>query len=149
VYTVSSLLWSTGNFSDCLIGNKKKLDLEKSSTFPKLCRIQSVFLLKNIYKILSGFRVIIHGILLIIVFIGFSQIVTTINYSAIYNSRSPDSAVGIATGRELDDRGVEVRVPLGSRIFSHPCRPHRLWGPPPTYPMGTGGSFSCGKAAGA
>jgi hypothetical protein len=31
---------------------------------------------------------------------------------------SGDSAVGIATGRGLDDRGVGIRVPVGSRMFS-------------------------------
>jgi hypothetical protein len=40
-----------------------------------------------------------------------------------------DSAVGIATGYGLDDRGVGVRVPVGARIFTSPCRPDRLWGP--------------------
>jgi hypothetical protein len=30
----------------------------------------------------------------------------------------------------LDDRGVGVRVPIGSRIFSSPRRPDRFWGPP-------------------
>jgi hypothetical protein len=44
--------------------------------------------------------------------------------------RSRDSAVGVATGYGLDDRGVGVRVPVGSRIFTFPCRPDRLWGPP-------------------
>jgi hypothetical protein len=43
--------------------------------------------------------------------------------------RSRDSVVGIATGYRLDDRGVGVRVPVGSRIFSSPRRPDRLWGP--------------------
>jgi hypothetical protein len=38
--------------------------------------------------------------------------------------------VGIATGYGLDDRGVKVQVPLGLRIFTSPCRPDRLWGPP-------------------
>jgi hypothetical protein len=37
--------------------------------------------------------------------------------------RSRDSAVGIATGYGLDDRGVGVRVPVGSRIFSTSSRP--------------------------
>jgi hypothetical protein len=46
----------------------------------------------------------------------------------IYRSR--DSSVGIATGYGLDDRGVGVRVPVGSRIFSSPRLPDRLWGPP-------------------
>jgi hypothetical protein len=40
---------------------------------------------------------------------------------------SRDSAVGIATGYGLDDRGVGVRVPLGSRIFSSPRRPDPLY----------------------
>jgi hypothetical protein len=34
-----------------------------------------------------------------------------------------DSVVGIATGYGLDERGVGVRVPLGSRIFSTSSRP--------------------------
>jgi hypothetical protein len=37
-----------------------------------------------------------------------------------------DSAVGIASGYGLDNRGVGVRVPVGSRIFSSPRRPDRL-----------------------
>jgi hypothetical protein len=41
-----------------------------------------------------------------------------------------DSSVGIESGYGLDDRGVGVRVPVGSRIFSSPRRPDRLWGPP-------------------
>jgi hypothetical protein len=44
--------------------------------------------------------------------------------------RSRDSTVCIATGYGLNDRGVGVRVPEGSRIFSSPSRPDRLWGPP-------------------
>jgi hypothetical protein len=43
---------------------------------------------------------------------------------------SRDSVVGIATGYGLDDRGVGVRFPVESRIFSSPRRPDRLWGPP-------------------
>jgi hypothetical protein len=45
------------------------------------------------------------------------------------NIRSRDSSVGIATTYGLDDRGVGVRVPVGSRIFSSPNCPDRLWGP--------------------
>jgi hypothetical protein len=41
--------------------------------------------------------------------------------------RNRDSAVSIATGYGLDDRGFGVRVPVGSRIFL--CSPDRLWGP--------------------
>jgi hypothetical protein len=40
------------------------------------------------------------------------------------------SAVGIATGYGLDDRGVGVQVPVGSNIFSSPRRPDHLWVPP-------------------
>jgi hypothetical protein len=41
--------------------------------------------------------------------------------------KSQDSAGGIATGYGLDDRGIEIRVPVGSRSFSSPRRPDRLW----------------------
>jgi hypothetical protein len=44
-------------------------------------------------------------------------------------NRSRDSVVGVATDFGLDNRGVRVRVPVGSRIFSSPCRPDRLCGP--------------------
>jgi hypothetical protein len=43
---------------------------------------------------------------------------------------SQDSAVCIETAYGLDDRGVGVRVPVWSRIFSSPLRPDRLWDPP-------------------
>jgi hypothetical protein len=43
---------------------------------------------------------------------------------------SRDSAVDIATGYGLDDRGVGVWVPVRSRIFSSLRRPDRLWTPP-------------------
>jgi hypothetical protein len=39
---------------------------------------------------------------------------------------SRDSSVGIATSYGLDDRGVGVRVPVGSIIFPTPNRPDRL-----------------------
>jgi hypothetical protein len=60
--------------------------------------------------------------------------------------RSQESAVGIATGYGLDDRGVGVRVPVGARIFSFPSRPD--WVHPTSYQMGTGGSLPGRKAAG-
>jgi hypothetical protein len=41
-------------------------------------------------------------------------------------NRSRDSSVGIATSYGLDDRGIGVRVPVGSRILSSPDRPDRL-----------------------
>jgi hypothetical protein len=40
-----------------------------------------------------------------------------------------DSAVGIATSYGLHDRGVGVRVPVVSRIFSPPRRSDGLWVP--------------------
>jgi hypothetical protein len=46
------------------------------------------------------------------------------------SSQSRDSGVGIARGYGLDDREVGVRAPVGSRIFSSPRRPDRLWGSP-------------------
>jgi hypothetical protein len=65
--------------------------------------------------------------------------------SSIYKTRissgSRDSSAGIATGYGLDDRGVGVRVPVGSRIFSSPCRPDRLWGPHSLLSNGYGGHF--------
>jgi hypothetical protein len=58
------------------------------------------------------------------------------------------SVVGVATGYRLDERGIGVQVPVGSRIFFSPRRPDRLWGPPNILSSGYGGSFSGGKAAG-
>jgi hypothetical protein len=67
----------------------------------------------------------------------------------IYSHGSMDSSVGIATGYGLDDGGVGVRVPEGSRFsFLHVVQTGS--GVHPTsYPMGTQGSFPGGKAAGA
>jgi hypothetical protein len=50
--------------------------------------------------------------------------------TTLETSRSRDSVVGMATSYGLDDRGVGIRVPVGSRIFSFPNRPDRLWDPP-------------------
>jgi hypothetical protein len=62
---------------------------------------------------------------------------------------SLDSTIGIATGYGLDDGEVGVRVLVGSRIFTSPCRPDRLWGPPNFLYNGYRGHFPGGKAAGA
>jgi hypothetical protein len=63
------------------------------------------------------------------------------DYKIIKSIMSRESAVGIATGYGLDDQGVGVRVPLGSRIFSSPRRPDRLWGPPNLLSNGYRGFF--------
>jgi hypothetical protein len=61
---------------------------------------------------------------------------------------SRDSVVGIAIGYGLDDRGVGVRVPVCSRIFSCPSRSDRLWGPPNLLSNGHLGFSLRVKAAG-
>jgi hypothetical protein len=61
----------------------------------------------------------------------------------------PDSAVGIATGYGLDDRGVGVRVPVGQEFSLHHVLQTGSGARPASYPMGTGDSFPGGKAAGA
>jgi hypothetical protein len=49
-------------------------------------------------------------------------------------SRNRDNVVGIATGYGLDDRGIRIRVQVGSRIFSSPRRPDRFWETPSLFP---------------
>jgi hypothetical protein len=66
----------------------------------------------------------------------------------IYESRSRDSVVGIATGYGWGDGGVGVRVPIGARIFFSLRCPDRLWRPPRLI-ENDGGSFPRVKAAGA
>jgi hypothetical protein len=46
-----------------------------------------------------------------------------------YSSLPRGLNFGIDTDYWLGDRGVGVRVPLGARIFTSPCRPHWLWSP--------------------
>jgi hypothetical protein len=45
------------------------------------------------------------------------------------------SVVGLATGYGLDERGVGVRIPVGSRIFTSPYRPDLHRGPPNLLPI--------------
>jgi hypothetical protein len=53
--------------------------------------------------------------------------VQQLSYQYTFMYGPMDRSVGIATGYGLDDRGVGVRVPGGSRIFSSPRRPDWLW----------------------
>jgi hypothetical protein len=63
--------------------------------------------------------------------------------SLAFHIVTKNSVVGIATGYGLDARGVGIRVPVVSKIFSGP--PNLL----SNDPMVTGESFPGGKAAGA
>jgi hypothetical protein len=65
------------------------------------------------------------------------------DYCTLIN-KSRDSVVGIATGYGLDGQGVGVRVPVWARIFTSPCRPNRLWGPPNPLSNGYRGLFPRG-----
>jgi hypothetical protein len=63
--------------------------------------------------------------------------------------RSRDSAVGIATGYELDGSGVGVPVPSVSRISSYPLCACRSYDRPAFYTADTRALFPGDKAAGA
>jgi hypothetical protein len=52
-----------------------------------------------------------------------------ISYTAYPSAMGGGSAVGIATGYWLDDRGVVFRVPVGSKVLTSPYRPCRIWVP--------------------
>jgi hypothetical protein len=54
------------------------------------------------------------------------------------------SSVGIATGHGMDNRRFGARVPVGSRMFTAPYRPDRLWGPPSLRSSGYPGAPSPG-----
>jgi hypothetical protein len=68
----------------------------------------------------------------------YTMVLTSIEWYDFYGNR--DSSVDIVTGYGLGCRGIGVRVPVGIRFVSSPRRPA-------FYPMGTGSSFSGGKAA--
>jgi hypothetical protein len=59
--------------------------------------------------------------------------------------RCRDSVLGIVNGYKMDGRGVGVRVPVWSRIFSSPCCQDRLWGSPNLLSNGYRGYFSRGS----
>jgi hypothetical protein len=52
--------------------------------------------------------------------------------------------VSVATCYGLDYRDVGVRVPIGSRNFSSPRRPDRIWGPPNLLSNWVPGALSAG-----
>jgi hypothetical protein len=65
------------------------------------------------------------------------------------HKKSRDSSVGIALSYRLDDRGSRVRFLAEAGNFSLHHRVQNGSGAhPDSYPMGTRGSFSVGKAAG-
>jgi hypothetical protein len=49
-------------------------------------------------------------------------------YKLYYHGHN--SAVGIATGYKLDDKGAGFLVPVGARNFISPCHPDWFWGLP-------------------
>jgi hypothetical protein len=63
--------------------------------------------------------------------------------------KNRDSVVSIAIGYWLDDRGIGVRDPVRSRIFSSPRRPDGFWYPPSPLSNEYRGLFLRVKAAGA
>jgi hypothetical protein len=65
-----------------------------------------------------------------------------IHYSYVRLPFGQDNSVGITTGYGLDDRGVVVWVPVGSRIFSSSRRPDRFWGPGNLLSNGVSGDLS-------
>jgi hypothetical protein len=63
----------------------------------------------------------------------------------MHRNKCHGRAVGIATDYELNYRGrFGVLVSLGSRIFSSPYSPDRLWGPPSLISNGYQGALSPG-----
>jgi hypothetical protein len=62
--------------------------------------------------------------------------------------KEPRSVVGIATAYGLDNRGIEIRVRIRSRIFISPCHPDRFWDPTNILANGHRVLFLRGNAAG-
>jgi hypothetical protein len=79
---------------------------------------------------------------------GPKKMCTNINRGYL-RTQSEGSVAGIATGYGLDNRGVGVRVLVGSRILSSTNCPDHYGVHPTSFPMGTRGSFPGGKVTGA
>jgi hypothetical protein len=62
------------------------------------------------------------------------------HYKRLFSSMSRGWAVGIANGYGLDGRGVGIRLPVGTGIFSS-RRPDRFWDPPSPLSNGYRGLF--------
>lgn len=58
--------------------------------------------------------------------------------------RNRDSAVSVATGYRLDNRGVEIQVQVGARFFSSLSCPGQFWSPPSLLFSVYKGAFSQG-----
>jgi hypothetical protein len=113
-------------------GYVEQCDVNLNSTVSNLVEIRS-----------TGSRYIYRGMIFLHSVI---KITPTMAYTAYTVSRG--GAVGTVTAYGLDDRGVGVRVPVGSKfsllhIVQTGSRIH-----PASYSMGTGVSFPGGKAAG-
>jgi hypothetical protein len=68
----------------------------------------------------------------------------------MFMCKSHDSLVSLALGYGLDDQGSRVRFLVGAGNFSlHHCVQNGSGAHPASYPVGTRGSFSGGKVAGA
>jgi hypothetical protein len=113
--------------------NEELVYVEENGTYSNCCTIKSANVAFHLAMICflsgPGFKSQRGNQIL---FLCFKQYV----YAAVaplisfLTTSSRDCVVGIATGYGLDDRGVGVRVSMGSKIFSSPRRQDRLWGPP-------------------
>jgi hypothetical protein len=63
------------------------------------------------------------------------------DFGQISEERNSSGAVGTATGYRLDNRGVGVRVRVGSTIFTSLYPPDQLWGPSSLLSNGYQGLF--------
>jgi hypothetical protein len=91
-----------------------------------------------------GFESRLEGDRLLVLCHVFPRRMLCFKLDVVGSGRSRDSVDGIATGYGLEDRGVGVRVPVRSRIFSSLRHPDRLCGPPSLLSNGYLGAVSPG-----